>query len=84
MTPSHLLAFALGLLVGSAIAWLAAHARRSRPPERLEFADLIADARRRCNVGPRRASRTEPPNPTGPRAQEKHRDGSNRELFDAY
>ncbi len=51
MTPSLLLSFALGLLVGAVSAWLAAHVRRTAPtPAQHEFADLIADARRRCNV----------------------------------
>jgi hypothetical protein len=50
MIPSLLLAFALGLLVGFASAWLASHARALPPPAQREFEDLIADARRRCNV----------------------------------
>jgi hypothetical protein len=43
---THILAFALGLLVGAFISWLAA--RRIQKPEPLEFEDLIRDARKRC------------------------------------
>lgn len=50
MIPSLILVFVLGLLVGAAGAWLASHARALPPPAQREFEDLIADARRRCNV----------------------------------
>jgi hypothetical protein len=57
---------ALGVLLGrfSAPKWLRCGAcghfglaQNSRPPERLEFADLIAGARRRCNVETRPPSK---------------------------
>jgi hypothetical protein len=51
VTPFLLLAFALGLLAGAGSAWLATHVRRTAPtPAQHEFADLIAGARRRCNI----------------------------------
>jgi len=45
---THLLAFALGLLVGALVAWLAV--RRIPKHEPIEFDDLIARARHRCTV----------------------------------
>ena len=45
---THVLAFALGLLVGAVVAWLAPRGERAHAPETREFAELIRDARKRC------------------------------------